>query len=165
MGTLSSILAWRIPWIEELGALVSVQLLSHVRLFVTPWTEACQASLSITKSQSLLKLMSIELVMPSNHLLLLSSPFPLAIPFSSCLLSFPASGSFQVSQFFTSRGQSIGDSASESVLTRNIQDWFPLGWTGCLTQAVFKPQSFIWVRYMWHLFCTVSSGLLDSEGN
>ena len=45
----------------------SVQLLSHVRLFVIPWTAACQASLSITNSQSLLKLMSIELVMPSNH--------------------------------------------------------------------------------------------------
>ena len=48
----------------------SVQLLSHVQLFVTPWTVACQASLSITNSQSLLKLMSIELVMPSNHLIL-----------------------------------------------------------------------------------------------
>ena len=48
----------------------SVQSLSHVRLFATPWTTACQDSLSITKSQSLLKLMSIELVMPSNHLIL-----------------------------------------------------------------------------------------------
>ena len=48
----------------------SVQLLSRVRLFVTPWTAACQASLSITNSQSLLKLMSIESVMPSNHLIL-----------------------------------------------------------------------------------------------
>ena len=52
----------------------SVQSLSHVRLFATPWTAACQASLSITNSQSLLKLMSIELVMPSNHLILLLSP-------------------------------------------------------------------------------------------
>ena len=49
---------------------ISVQSLSHVRLFATPWTAACQASLSITNSQSLLKLMSIELVMPSNHLIL-----------------------------------------------------------------------------------------------
>ena len=48
----------------------SVQLLSHVQLFATPWTAACEASLSITKSQSLPKLMSIELVMPSNHLIL-----------------------------------------------------------------------------------------------
>ena len=52
------------------------------------------------------------------------------IPFSSCLQSFPASGSFQMSQFFVSAGQSIGVSASASVLPMNIQDWFPLGWTG-----------------------------------
>ena len=51
------------------------------------------------------------------------------LPFSSCPQSFPASGSFQMSQFFTSGGQSIGVSASESVLPINIQDWFPLGWT------------------------------------
>ena len=51
------------------------------------------------------------------------------VPFSSCLQSFPASGSFQMSQFFTSGGQSIGVSASASVLPMNIQDWFPLGWT------------------------------------
>ena len=79
---------------------------------------ACQASLSITNSQSLLKLMSIESVMPSSHLILCR-------PFSSCLQSFPASGSFQMSHFFTSGGQSIGVSAS----AMNIQDWFPLGWT------------------------------------
>ena len=52
------------------------------------------------------------------------------VPFSSCLQSFPASGSFPVSQFFASGGQSIGVSASASVLPVNIQDWFPLGWTG-----------------------------------
>jgi len=52
------------------------------------------------------------------------------IPFSSCLQSFPASGSFQMSQFFTSSSQSIGVSAWTSVLPINIQDWFPLGWTG-----------------------------------
>ena len=52
------------------------------------------------------------------------------VPFSSCLQSFPASGSFQMSQFFTSGGQSIRVSASASVLPMNIQDWFPLGWTG-----------------------------------
>ena len=86
----------------------SVQLLSCVRLFATPWTAACQASLSITNSRSLLKLMSIELVKPSNYLL--------------CLQSFPASGSFQMSQFFASGGHSIGVSASASVLPMNIQD-------------------------------------------
>ena len=55
------------------------------------------------------------------------------VPFSSCLQSFPASGSFQMSQFFTSGGQSIGASASASVLPMNIQDWFPLGWTGWIS--------------------------------
>ena len=65
----------------------SVQSLSHVQLFVTPWTAARQASLSITNSKSLLKLIFIELVMPS-----ISSS---VVPFSSCLQSFPASGSIQ----------------------------------------------------------------------
>ena len=85
----------------------------------TPWTPACQASLSITNSRSLLKLMSIKSVMPSNHLILCH-------PLSSCLQSFPASESFPLSQFFESGGQSIGVSASASVLPVNIQDWFPL---------------------------------------
>ena len=55
------------------------------------------------------------------------------VPFSSCLQSFPASGSFQMSQFFASGGQSIGVSASASGLPMNIQDWFPLGWTGWIS--------------------------------
>ena len=55
------------------------------------------------------------------------------IPFSSCLQPFPASGSFQMSQFFASGGQRIGVSASTSVLQMNIQDWFPLGWTGWIS--------------------------------
>ena len=55
------------------------------------------------------------------------------VPFSSCLQSFPASGSFQMSQFFTSGGQSMGASASASVLPVNIQDWFPLRWTGWIS--------------------------------
>ena len=55
------------------------------------------------------------------------------IPFSSCLQPFPASGSFQMSQFFTSGGQSIGVWASASVLPMSIQDWFPLGWTGWIS--------------------------------
>ena len=88
---------------------------------------ACQASLSIANSQSLLKFMSIMLVMPSNHLIL-------CCPFSSCLQSFPASGSFSMSQFFASGGQKIGVSASASALPMNIQDWSPLGglvWSPC----------------------------------
>ena len=55
------------------------------------------------------------------------------VTFSSCLQSFPASGSFQMSHFFTSGGQSIRDSASASVLPMNIQDWFPIGWTGWMS--------------------------------
>ena len=89
--------------------------LSRVRLFATPWTAARQASLSISDSWSLLKLMSIESVMPSSQLLSV-------VPFSSCLQSFPASGSFLVSWLFTSGGQSTGASTSASVLPRNIQD-------------------------------------------
>ena len=86
------------------------------------WSAARQAFLSITDSRSLLKFMSTELVMPSNHL----------IPFSSFQF-FPASGSFPISQFFTSGGQSIGASASASVLPMNIWDSFPLGWTGWIS--------------------------------
>ena len=76
----------------------SVQSLSHVQLFATPCTASYQASLFITISQSLLKLMSIELVMPSNHLIF-------CCPFFSCLQSFPALGSLPKSQFFASGGQ------------------------------------------------------------
>ena len=94
---------------------VVVQSLSHVQLFGTPWTRARQASLSFINSQSLLKLMSIESVMPSNHLIF-------CCPLLLRLQSFPASGSFPVSQLFASGGQSIGVSASASVLPKNIQD-------------------------------------------
>ena len=122
-------LLWDLPFFKMvLPQFSSVQLLSRVRLFATPWTAACQASLSITNSQSLLKLMSIELVMPSNYLILYH-------PFSSCLQSFPASGSFPMCQFYSSGEQSIGISASASVLTMNIQDWFPLGLTGLILQS------------------------------
>ena len=78
----------------------SVQSLSQVRPFNTPWTVACQASLSITNYWSLLRLMSVELVMSSNHL---SSVIPY-----TCLQSFPALGYFPMSQFLPSGGQSIG---------------------------------------------------------
>ena len=97
---------------------------------VTPWTAAHQASLSMTNSQSLLKLMSIELVMPSNHLT--SS----VVPFSSRLQSFPASGSFPMSQFFPSGAQSIGASTSTSVLPMNISMNIPLSTTStCLIRC------------------------------
>ena len=87
----------------------SVQSLFCVRLFATPGTAACQASLSITNSQSLLKLTFIESVMPSNHLILCH---PLLLPPSI----FPSIRFFQMSQLFASGGQSIGVSASASVL-------------------------------------------------
>ena len=97
--------------------IVDVQLLSHVKLFVTPWTATCQASLSFTISQSLLKFMSTESVMPSNHLilchplLLLPSTFPSTRVFSKELvqISWP----------------NIGALVSASVLLMNSQDWFP----------------------------------------
>ena len=94
--------------------------------FVTPWTTAYQLSKSFIISQSLLKFKAIETVMPSNHLILVA-------PFSSSPQSFPASGSFPMNQFFTSGGQSIGVLSSASVLPMNIQDWFPLEWTGLMS--------------------------------
>ena len=65
--------------------------------------------------------------------------YPFGIPFSSCLQSFPASGSFQMSQLFTSGGQNIGVSASTSVLPVNTQDWSPLGWTGWISLQSMSP--------------------------
>ena len=104
----------------------SVQSLSHVQLFVTPWTAAHQASLSITNSQSPPKPTSIELVMPSNHpvlcrpLLLLPSIFPSIRVFSN-------------ESPLRIRCQSTGVSASTSVLPMNTQDWSPLGWAGWIS--------------------------------
>ena len=101
---------------------ISLLLFGYVPLFATPWTAACQASLSITNCQSLLKLHWVA-IQPSH-------------PLSSLLLlpqSFPASGSFPVSQLFASGGQSIGVSASALVLPMNIQDWFPLGLTSLIS--------------------------------
>ena len=104
----------------------SVHLLRCVRLFATSWTTAWQASLSITNSQSLPKRMSIESVMPSNHLILCC---PLLL-LPSILLS---------NRFFSNksalciRWPGIGVSASISVLPMNTQDWSPLGWTGWIS--------------------------------
>ena len=104
----------------------SVHLFSCVQLFVILWTAAHQASLSVTNSRSLLKLMSIESVMPSNRLILCHL---LLLPSSI----FPSIGFFQMSQFFTSGGQSIGVSALTSVLPMNTQDLSPLGWSGWIS--------------------------------
>ena len=102
----------------------SVQSLSCVRLLAIPWTAARQASLSITNSRSLLKLMSIESVMPSNHLILC----PLLPP-----SIFPSIRVFSNESVLHIRWQSIGVSVSTSVLPMNTQDWFPLGWTGWIS--------------------------------
>ena len=105
---------------------VIVQLLSHVWLFANPWTAACQDSLSFTISWSLHKLMSIESVMPFNHLILCCLLLLLPSVFSSIKV-------FSNTWLFVSSGQNIGASASASVLPRNIQDWFPLGLMGLIS--------------------------------
>ena len=86
---------------DDVVVVVVVKSVSSVQAFVTPRTAACQAFLSFTISQSLLKLISIESVMPSSHLILCH-------PFSSFLQSFTATGSFPVSWLFPSGGQKIG---------------------------------------------------------
>ena len=105
---------------------VAVQSLSRVRLFVTPWTAPHQASLSFTSpgacSNSCLSNQWCHPTISSS-----------VVPFSSCLQSLPASGSFPMSQFFTSGGQSIGASASASVFPMSIQGWFPSGLTGLIS--------------------------------
>jgi len=112
-----------------LTTVVVVQSFSHVWLFVTPWTAAYQDSLSFTISRNLLKLMSIESMMPSNHLilchhfLLLPSIFPSIRVFSSESALRKSIGTL---------GQSIGASASASVLPMNIQVWFSLKLTGLI---------------------------------
>ena len=107
--------------------LLFVQLPSCVQLFVIPWTVACQASLSFTISWSLLNFKSTELVIQSNHIILRH-------PLSFCLPSFPAWGSFPMSQFALG-GQSIRVLASASVIPMNLPDWFPLGLTGLILQS------------------------------
>ena len=118
----------------------SVQLLSRVWLSATLWVGAHQVSLSTTNSWSLLKLMSIEWMMPSNHLVLFH-------PFFSCLQSFPASGSFPMSHFFLSCGQSIGASAPAWILPMSYSglisfmiDWFDLLAVQGTLQSLSAPQ-------------------------
>ena len=103
----------------------SVQSLSSVWLFATPWITACQASLSITNSQSLLKLVSIESVMPSSHLILCRL-FLLLPPIPPSIKVFSNESTLHMSwpKYWS------GVSASASVHPMNTQDWCPLGWTG-----------------------------------
>ena len=108
----------------SISSVSSVQLLSRVQLFVTPWFAACQVSLSITKSWVYSNSCPLS---RWCHPAISSS----VVPFSSCPQTLPASGSFPVSQLFTWGGQGIGVSAS--VLPMNTQDWSPLGWTGWIS--------------------------------
>ena len=114
---------WMFPYRIRL-VVVIVQLLSCVRFFATPWTAACQ-----------LPCPSLFPGFSSNSCPLYQWWHPIisssVAPFSSCLQSFPASGSFSVSWLSPSGGQSIG--ASASVLPMNIQGWFPLGLTGLIS--------------------------------
>ena len=103
-----------------------VQSLSRVRLFATLWIPAHQASLSITNSRSSLRLTFIESVMPSSHLIL-CHPLLLLPPIPPSIRVFP------MSQLFAWGGQSIGVSASASVLLKNTQDWSPLEWTSWIS--------------------------------
>ena len=104
----------------------SVQLLSHVWLFATLWNGARQASLSIASSQSLPKLMSVESVLPSNHLILCH-------PLLLLLSIFPRIRVFSNESFLHIRWPKYWSSASTSVLPMNSQDWFPLGRTGWIS--------------------------------
>ena len=104
----------------------SVQSLSRVWLFATPWIAARQASLSITNSSSSLRLTSIESVMPSSHLIL-CCPLLLLPPIPPNIKSFP------MSQLFTWGGQSTGVSASASFLPKKSQGWSPSEWTGWIS--------------------------------
>ena len=117
---------WNNKYVPLLSHFSSIQSLSGVQLFETSWTAACQASLSITNSQNLLKLMSIKSVMPSSHLILCH---PL------CLLPsiFPSIRVFSNESVLCIRWPKYWSSASVSVLPMNIQDWFPLGWTGLIS--------------------------------
>ena len=110
----------------QFSSVTQLWLQLSLQLFATPWIAARQASLSITNSQSSLKLMSFESVMPSSHLIL-CRPLLLLPP------SLSASESFPMSQLFTSYGQSIGVSASASVIPMNTQGWSPLEWTGWIS--------------------------------
>ena len=140
----------KIPW----ERIVVVQSLSCVQLFATPWTAARQASLSFRERPWVC---SNSWPLTQWCHLTISSSVP---SFSPCPQSFPASGSFPVSQIFASGGQSIGASTSASVLPMNIQDWFPLGWTGWISllsegllrifsSTTWKHQSFTAQPSLW----------------
>ena len=108
------------------GQFSSVQLLSHVRLFVTPWTTACQASPVHHQLSELVQTHVHQAVMPSNHLIL-------CVPLLLLPSIFPRIRVFSNESVLHIGGQSIGVSALASVLPMNIQGRFPLGWTGWIS--------------------------------
>ena len=131
---------------------LSVKPLTHVWPFVTPWTVACQASLSITNSWSLLKLMSIELVMPSKHLILWC---PILLP-----SIFPSIRAFSSGSVLHIRWPKIGVSASVLVLPMNIQDWFPLGLTDSISwqsKGLSRVLNTTVQKYQCNLYCHLFS--------
>ena len=129
---------------SSLKLAVVVQPLSRVRLFVTPWSATRQTSLSFTISQSLLKLMSIESVMPSNHLL--SRPL-LLLP-----SIFPSISVFSSEATLCIRWPGTGASTSASVLPMNIQGWFPFGLTGLILQSKGLSRAFSTTTVQTHQF-------------
>ena len=150
-------------WIFRVERQLVVQSLSHVGLFLTQWASECEASLSFTISG-----------VCSNSCPLSQWCYPTisssVTPFSWCPQSFPASGSFPISQLFASGGQSIGASASASILPMNIQGLFPLGMTGltnlislCLknllqhhnSKASVLQHSAFWMVQLSYLYMTV----------
>ena len=136
----------------------SVQSLSCVRISATPWTvharPPCQP--------------------PTPRVYLNSCPLSWwchptkqssVVPFSTCLQSFPASGSFPMSQFFASSGQSIGLSASASVLPMNIQDWFPLGLTGWISLQSRDSTYWLVLGGFWRYFGICADNYVISQIN
>ena len=136
----------------------SVQSLNCVWLFATPWTAACQVFLSIINSRSLLKLMSIESVMPSSHLILCR---PLLLLPSV----FPSIRVFSMSQLSASGSQSAGVSASTSVLPVNTLGRSPLGWTGWISlQSKWLSRVFFNTTVQKHqFFCAQPSSQSNSH--
>ena len=119
----SHVWMWEVDYKESSVQFGSVQSLSGVQFFEIPWIIALQASLSITNSRTSSKLVCIESVMPSSHLIV-CHPLLLLPSIISSIRIFPKS------QHFAWAGQSIGVSAWALVLPMNTQDWSPLGWTG-----------------------------------
>ena len=141
---------------ESATLLFIVQSLSPVQIFATPWTASHQASLSFPISQSLLNSCPLSWwCHPTN----LSS----IAYFSSCHQSFPALESFPKSQLFASGGQSIGVSASASVLPINIQDWFPLRWTGLILQFKELSRVFSSITVRKHQFFSAQPSLWSNS--